>query len=189
MKLLLKWLFRDPRSIHYVDVRVVAEDAEYILYSVVLFKRAVDEFTGKAREKKFITRDFKWDPELLSNEKKQLQELVTLEKDQSVLHLIYIGITSSTLPCQLLGIIRIVPAFKSASYIHWIHSEIRPSTWFSTHCGQSSTKEWTQDAGSFEQALCLHWQARCCGPGWSYWWEFAGIARRKGLFPSCAICN
>ncbi|KAI8911740.1 hypothetical protein EDD86DRAFT_188870 [Gorgonomyces haynaldii] len=67
-----------PRS-----TQQITQDDEYILYSVTLFQRVVDEFTGKAREKKFIVRDFKWDPEQLSNEKKQLQEVITAEKEQA----------------------------------------------------------------------------------------------------------
>ncbi|KAJ3254407.1 hypothetical protein HK103_007201 [Boothiomyces macroporosus] len=60
----------------------IAEDDEYALFTVTLFQRIVDEFTAKAREKKFIVRDFKWNPELLSDEKKKYQEIVATEKEQ-----------------------------------------------------------------------------------------------------------
>lgn len=62
----------------------IAEDDEYALFTVTLFQRIVDEFTAKAREKKFIVRDFKWNPELLSDEKKKYQEIVATEKEQWV---------------------------------------------------------------------------------------------------------
>jgi V-type H+-transporting ATPase subunit C len=71
------------------NFRLISQDDEYILYNVVVFQRIVDEFIGKAREKKFIVRDFKWDPELLSNEKKQLLELTTAERDQMVTTLFF----------------------------------------------------------------------------------------------------
>jgi V-type H+-transporting ATPase subunit C len=60
----------------------IAEDDEFALFNVTLFQRVLDEFTTKAREKKFIVRDFKWNPEQLSDDKKKYQELVQSEKEQ-----------------------------------------------------------------------------------------------------------
>jgi V-type H+-transporting ATPase subunit C len=75
-----------PRSSQYqsILIRKIAEDDEFALFNVTLFQRVVDEFITKAREKKFIVRDFKWNPEQLSDEKKKYQELIATEKDQWV---------------------------------------------------------------------------------------------------------
>jgi len=57
----------------------VAEDSEYILFKVVLFKKMLDDFKNAAREKKFVVRDFIFDPQKSgSANKKKLEE----EKDK-----------------------------------------------------------------------------------------------------------
>ncbi|KAI8927064.1 ATPase, V1 complex, subunit C [Entophlyctis helioformis] len=66
-----------PRS-----TQKIAEDDEYALFTVTLFQRVLEEFGNKAREKKFIVRDFTWDPERLSSEKKQLTDLTASEREQ-----------------------------------------------------------------------------------------------------------
>ena len=40
-----------PRS-----AKIIAEDAEFVLYAVVVLKQAVQEFTNKAREKRWTVR-------------------------------------------------------------------------------------------------------------------------------------
>eukprot|EP00842_Homolaphlyctis_polyrhiza_P005955 jgi/Hompol1/6360/HPOL_004962-RA len=66
-----------PRS-----TQKIAEDDEYALFNVTLFQRVADEFANKARERKFIVRDFKWNPEQLSADKKQLTDLTAAEREQ-----------------------------------------------------------------------------------------------------------
>ncbi|KAJ3393911.1 hypothetical protein HDU92_007391 [Lobulomyces angularis] len=61
----------------------IAEDEEYALYTVTLFQRVVEEFTIKARENKFIVRDYKWNEEQMQKEKKELSEAGASEKEQS----------------------------------------------------------------------------------------------------------
>ncbi|KAJ3410055.1 Vacuolar ATP synthase subunit C [Chytriomyces hyalinus] len=60
----------------------IAEDDEYSLFAVTLFQRVVDEFTQKARENKFIVRDFKWNEQQMAMEKKALAEAGAAEKEQ-----------------------------------------------------------------------------------------------------------
>ncbi|KAJ3234711.1 Vacuolar ATP synthase subunit C [Chytriomyces hyalinus] len=60
----------------------IAEDDEYCLFAVTLFQRVVDEFTQKAREHKFIVRDFKWNEQQMAMEKKALAEAGAAEKEQ-----------------------------------------------------------------------------------------------------------
>jgi len=58
-----------PRS----SVRI-AEEPEYGLYNVILFKKVVDDFKNVARERKFICREYKFDPNQSSiGDKKKLE--------------------------------------------------------------------------------------------------------------------
>ncbi|RKO89032.1 ATPase, V1 complex, subunit C [Blyttiomyces helicus] len=60
----------------------IAEDDEYTLYTVTLFQRVLEDFAHKAREMKFTVRDFKWDAEAMSAQKKALAEAGATEKEQ-----------------------------------------------------------------------------------------------------------
>ncbi|GAA5961947.1 hypothetical protein JCM21900_001158 [Sporobolomyces salmonicolor] len=59
----------------------LAQDDEFVLFSVTLFRRVRDEFAQKAREKKFIVRDFTYDAEAIEKQKRELEALVAEEKD------------------------------------------------------------------------------------------------------------
>lgn len=50
-----------PRS-----TQLIAQDSEYGLFTVTLFKKVIDEFKLHAREKKFIVRDFTYNEEELA---------------------------------------------------------------------------------------------------------------------------
>ncbi|KAJ2724088.1 Vacuolar ATP synthase subunit C [Coemansia sp. Benny D115] len=63
--------------------KLISEDQEYLLYSVVLFKRVVDEFSTKARDKRFIVRDFVFDQEAVEQER--LAAMETVEQEQELL--------------------------------------------------------------------------------------------------------
>ncbi|KAJ3110813.1 Vacuolar ATP synthase subunit C [Phlyctochytrium bullatum] len=69
-----------PNESDWVNSKI-SEDDEYALYSVTMFIRVVDEFTQKAREKRFIVRDFKWNDEQLAKEKKEAAETANAEKE------------------------------------------------------------------------------------------------------------
>lgn len=62
----------------------ITEDDEYALFNVTLFRKVVEDFTNVAKDKKFVVRDFKWNAEQLSEEKKKYSELITAERDQLV---------------------------------------------------------------------------------------------------------
>ncbi len=49
---------------------------------MTLFSRVADEFSNKAREKRFVVRDFKWNADELLNEKKAAQGAVQAEREQ-----------------------------------------------------------------------------------------------------------
>ncbi|KAI7854076.1 hypothetical protein BDC45DRAFT_535948 [Circinella umbellata] len=62
----------------------IAEDDEYGLFSVTLFQRVADEFSHKAREEKFIVRDFNYDEDALKSQKEELSEAEAVEKEQQL---------------------------------------------------------------------------------------------------------
>ncbi|KAL4400533.1 Vacuolar ATP synthase subunit C [Malassezia pachydermatis] len=59
----------------------LAQDDEYVLYNVTVFKKVEDEFIQKARENKFQVRDFEWDEGLLERERQELYEAGVSEKE------------------------------------------------------------------------------------------------------------
>ncbi|KAI8099298.1 uncharacterized protein BX664DRAFT_381875 [Halteromyces radiatus] len=60
----------------------IAEDDEFGLFTVTLFQRVVDEFSHKAREEKFIVRDFKYDEDALQQQQKELDQVSSVEAEQ-----------------------------------------------------------------------------------------------------------
>lgn len=60
----------------------MVEDEEYALFNVTLFSRVADEFSNKAREKRYVVRDFKWNADELLNEKKEAQIAIQSEREQ-----------------------------------------------------------------------------------------------------------
>ncbi|WFD28492.1 Vacuolar ATP synthase subunit C [Malassezia nana] len=65
-----------PRSSHQL-----AEDDEYALFNVTVFKKKQDEFVQKCRELKCQVRDFTWDEGLLGRERQELYEAGASEKE------------------------------------------------------------------------------------------------------------
>merc|ERR1711902_406549 len=66
-----------PRS-----TQIVFQDDDYALCSVTLFQKVVDEFKHKAREHKFVVRDFVYNPDELAAGKNELTKLATDKKKQ-----------------------------------------------------------------------------------------------------------
>uniref|UniRef100_A0AAR2LF32 V-type proton ATPase subunit C n=1 Tax=Pygocentrus nattereri TaxID=42514 RepID=A0AAR2LF32_PYGNA len=64
------------------------EDQDSGLFSVTLFRKAIDDFKLKSRENKFIVRDFQYNEEEMKADKEELTRLSTDKKKQFVaLHL------------------------------------------------------------------------------------------------------
>ena len=75
----------DNALIYYVvhrSTQIVFQDDDYALCTVSLFHKVVDEFKHKAREHKFIVRDFVYNPEELAAGKNELTKLATDKKKQ-----------------------------------------------------------------------------------------------------------
>ncbi|AQZ16456.1 VMA5 (YKL080W) [Zygosaccharomyces parabailii] len=82
---------------------IIAQDAEYILYNVHLFKKSVQEFTSAAREKKFIPREFEYSEELIDKLKKEHDSSANLEQSLRV------------------QLVRLAKAAYSDCFINWFH--------------------------------------------------------------------
>ncbi|KAJ2228856.1 Vacuolar ATP synthase subunit C [Coemansia sp. RSA 518] len=59
----------------------IASDSEYTLYSVVVFKRVLDEFANKARDMRFVVRDFVYDEAAMEHDRVQALEIVEQEEE------------------------------------------------------------------------------------------------------------
>ncbi|MBN3277830.1 VATC2 ATPase, partial [Polyodon spathula] len=66
-----------PRS-----TKKIMEDSEGGLFTVTLFKKAVDEFKAKARDKKFAVREFNFNEKELQSEKEEMTRLAADKKQQ-----------------------------------------------------------------------------------------------------------
>ena len=53
----------------------ITSDSEHYMYAITLFAKVIDEFKARAREKKFIMRDFKYDEEGMLKEKQEFKKL------------------------------------------------------------------------------------------------------------------
>uniref|UniRef100_A0A8C9NG13 V-type proton ATPase subunit C n=1 Tax=Serinus canaria TaxID=9135 RepID=A0A8C9NG13_SERCA len=62
--------------------RMIAEDAEGGLFTVTLFRKVMDDFKAKARENRFIVREFYYDEKELKCEKEELMKLASDKKQQ-----------------------------------------------------------------------------------------------------------
>jgi V-type H+-transporting ATPase subunit C len=66
-----------PRSAYFIT-----KDSEYELYSVTVFKKYGAEFVHKAREKKWVPRDYKYEENGSQKEMKELEKAQADEKRQ-----------------------------------------------------------------------------------------------------------
>merc|ERR1711962_1712733 len=62
--------------------QLIYQDNDHALVSVTLFQKVVDEFKTKARENKFLVRDFTYNEEALKSGKSELTKLHTDKKKQ-----------------------------------------------------------------------------------------------------------
>ncbi|KAH0621976.1 hypothetical protein JD844_023800 [Phrynosoma platyrhinos] len=66
-----------PRS-----TKMITEDTEGGLFTVTLFRKVMDDFKAKARENKFIVREFYFDEKELKCEKEEMRKLASDKKQQ-----------------------------------------------------------------------------------------------------------
>uniref|UniRef100_A0AAY3ZWJ4 V-type proton ATPase subunit C n=1 Tax=Denticeps clupeoides TaxID=299321 RepID=A0AAY3ZWJ4_9TELE len=118
-----------PRS-----TNLLFEDQDSGLFSVTLFRKAVDDFRLKARENKFLVRDFQYNEEEMKADKEEMTRLSTDKKKHSISH----GAHSETFPLHLTitlseswaamkgargagPLVRWLKVNFSESFIAWIH--------------------------------------------------------------------
>ncbi|EDQ87695.1 uncharacterized protein MONBRDRAFT_9843 [Monosiga brevicollis MX1] len=78
--------------------KLVAEDAEYGLYTVTVFRKIVEDFKQNAREKKFVVRDFEFDAEEIAKDEHELNELRTNMVKQQALRVFVESVLRFGLP-------------------------------------------------------------------------------------------
>lgn len=61
--------------------RKLASDDEFSLFTVTVFKKVHDEFVHKARENRFIVREFTYDEGAVEKQKEDLANLEVEEKE------------------------------------------------------------------------------------------------------------
>ncbi|XP_051822090.1 V-type proton ATPase subunit C 1-like [Antechinus flavipes] len=62
--------------------QVISEDQDNYLCNVTLFRKAVTDFIKKAREKKFVVRDFQYDEEQIKADKEEVANISTDRKNK-----------------------------------------------------------------------------------------------------------
>lgn len=83
--------------------RKVAEDAEFLLYGVTLFKRIYADFKQAAREHKFIVRDFAFDESEIEKERSERDALGADVKKQTLM------------------LVRWIKTNFSEAFVAWVH--------------------------------------------------------------------
>ncbi|CAO1615193.1 unnamed protein product [Sympodiomycopsis kandeliae] len=59
----------------------LAQDEEYALFNVTVFKKVKDEFVQKARENRFQVREFQWEDDVVEKSREELENAGTSEKE------------------------------------------------------------------------------------------------------------
>uniref|UniRef100_A0A669BIP2 V-type proton ATPase subunit C n=1 Tax=Oreochromis niloticus TaxID=8128 RepID=A0A669BIP2_ORENI len=101
-----------PRS-----TKLLFEDNDSGLFSVTLFRKAVDDFKHKARENKFTVRDFQYNEEEMKADKEEMTRLSTDKKKQFSCFC-----STSVHPFATAGpLVRWLKVNFSEAFIAWIH--------------------------------------------------------------------
>uniref|UniRef100_A0A3Q1JRN0 V-type proton ATPase subunit C n=1 Tax=Anabas testudineus TaxID=64144 RepID=A0A3Q1JRN0_ANATE len=107
---------------------LLCEDNDSGLFSVTLFRKAIDDFKHKARENKFIVRDFQYNEEEMKADKEEMTRLSTDKKKQFVsemcVHLSYclkLHFNTSCISSSQGPLVRWLKVNFSEAFIAWIH--------------------------------------------------------------------
>uniref|UniRef100_A0A8C8SHI4 V-type proton ATPase subunit C n=1 Tax=Pelusios castaneus TaxID=367368 RepID=A0A8C8SHI4_9SAUR len=105
-----------PRS-----TKLIAEDAEGGLFTVTLFRKVMDDFKAKARDNRFMVREFYFDEKELKYEKEEMMKLASDKKQQYVSNTL-IGSSTMFLPHNIPGpLLRWLKVNFSEAFVAWIH--------------------------------------------------------------------
>lgn len=75
------YIYQKRKQAHSLHSKIT-EDDEFGLFTVTVFQRVADEFCHKAREERFIPRDFKYDEDALQTQQRELEETIQTEREQ-----------------------------------------------------------------------------------------------------------
>lgn len=76
-KLTIRLIFQLTEYVVPKSSSVIFEEGDNSLVNVTLFRRVVDDFKAKAREARFVVKDFEWDSERVSAAEKKAFEMKT----------------------------------------------------------------------------------------------------------------
>uniref|UniRef100_A0AAQ5WYH8 V-type proton ATPase subunit C n=1 Tax=Amphiprion ocellaris TaxID=80972 RepID=A0AAQ5WYH8_AMPOC len=93
------------------------EDNDSGLFSVTLFRKAIDDFKHKARENKFTVRDFQYNEEEMKADKEEMTRLSTDKKKQTASS----KINDYCYPSLQGPLVRWLKVNFSEAFIAWIH--------------------------------------------------------------------
>uniref|UniRef100_A0A8C6M5Z0 V-type proton ATPase subunit C n=1 Tax=Nothobranchius furzeri TaxID=105023 RepID=A0A8C6M5Z0_NOTFU len=111
-----------PRSSH-----LLFEDLDSGLFSVTLFRKAIDDFKHKARESKFTVREFQYNEEEMKADKEEMTRLSTDKKKQFVNGLSVfskdrtVSLVGGIVSLHLGPLVRWLKVNFSEAFIAWIH--------------------------------------------------------------------
>uniref|UniRef100_A0A8C9XIN7 V-type proton ATPase subunit C n=1 Tax=Sander lucioperca TaxID=283035 RepID=A0A8C9XIN7_SANLU len=109
-----------PRS-----TKLLFEDHDSGLFSVTLFRKAIDDFKHKARENKFTVRDFQYNEEEMKADKEEMTRLSTDKKKQFMFSCLCILSLLETIKILFLStqgpLVRWLKVNFSEAFIAWIH--------------------------------------------------------------------
>ncbi|CAF99371.1 unnamed protein product, partial [Tetraodon nigroviridis] len=103
-----------PRS-----TKLLFEDNDSGLFSVTLFRKAIDDFKHQARENKFMVRDFQYNEVEMKADKEEMTRLSTDKKKQFVCALSLSSFIQTALTAGPL--VRWLKVNFSEAFIAWIH--------------------------------------------------------------------
>ncbi|NXY85170.1 VATC2 ATPase, partial [Alcedo cyanopectus] len=106
-----------PRS-----TKMIAEDAEGGLFTVTLFRKVMDDFKAKARENRFMVREFYFDEKELKCEKEEMMKLASDKKQQYVSNICCTARQAQyCCICSQGPLLRWLKVNFSEAFVAWIH--------------------------------------------------------------------
>ncbi|XP_068928358.1 V-type proton ATPase subunit C 2 isoform X3 [Petaurus breviceps papuanus] len=88
-----------PRS-----TKLIAEDNEGGLFTVTMFRRVINDFKAKAKENKFIVREFFYDEKEIKTEREEMTKLLSEKKQQYQTSRVALKKRSSTFPDHMVKV-------------------------------------------------------------------------------------
>ncbi|XP_036288466.1 V-type proton ATPase subunit C 2 isoform X3 [Pipistrellus kuhlii] len=107
-----------PRS-----TKLICEDKEGGLFTVTLFRKVIDDFKARAKENKFMVREFYYDEKEITREREEMARLLTAKKQQYQTSCVALKKGPSTLPDHRVKgpLLRWLKVNFSEAFIAWVH--------------------------------------------------------------------